>query len=61
MKQIILPLTILQFTWLVIDDSMQENGLAVHLQKRKLSTPNTEGPQETWNFSSPGYKIRKYF
>ena len=28
MKQIILPSTILEFTWLVIDGSMEENGLA---------------------------------
>ena len=28
MKQIILPSTILEFPWLVIDGSMEENGLA---------------------------------
>ena len=52
MKQIISPLTILESTWLVIDDFMEENGLAP-LPKKKLGPPNTEGPQEIWNIPSP--------
>ena len=46
MKQIILPSTILELTWLVIDDFMEENDLTSPLPKRKLGPPNTEAPQE---------------
>ena len=54
MKQIILPSTVLEFTWFAIDDSMEENGLAhLPLQKRKLRPPNKKGSQEIWNFPSP--------
>ena len=35
MKQIILRSTVLEFTWLVIDCFMEENGLASLSQKRK--------------------------
>ena len=35
MKQIFLPSTILEFTWLVIEDSMEENGLA-HSPKKDI-------------------------
>ena len=41
MKQIILPSTILEFTWLVIDGFMEENGVALLSQKRKLGPSNT--------------------
>ena len=53
MKQIILPSTFLELTWLVIDGFMEENVLVLPNQKRKLGLPNTEGPQEIWNFPSP--------
>ena len=56
MKKIILPSTILEFTWLVIDSFMEENGLApLFPQKRNYvpQTPKTEGHQEIWNFPSP--------
>ena len=39
MKQIMLPSTILEFTWLVTDGFMEENGLAPPLPKRKLGSP----------------------
>ena len=38
MKQIILPSTILEFTWLVIESSMEENGL-VPSPKEEISSP----------------------
>ena len=53
MKQIILPSTILKFTWLVIDGFMEKYGPAPPLPKKKLGPPNREGPQETWNFPNP--------
>ena len=31
---------------------MEEMGIGPPLPKRKLGPPNTEGPQEIWNFSS---------
>ena len=31
---------------------MEEIGLPTPLPKRKLGPPNTEGPQEIWNFPS---------
>ena len=43
MKQIILPSTILEFTWLVIDGFMEENGLAPS-PKKEIRSPNTESP-----------------
>ena len=46
MKQIILPSSILEFTWLDIDGFMEENDLAPLPQKRKLGPPNTEAPQQ---------------
>ena len=46
MKQIILPSAILEFTLLVIDGFMEENGLAPPPPKRKLGLPNTERSQE---------------
>ena len=39
MKQIILPSTILDLTWLVIDDFMEENNLTSSLRKWKLGPP----------------------
>ena len=54
MKQIILPSSVLEFTWFVIDGSMEKNGLAhFPLQKSKLSPPSKKGPQEIWYFLSP--------
>ena len=51
MKQIILPSTNFEFTWLVIDGFMEEKSPLS--QKRKLGFPNTEGPEEIWNLPSP--------
>ena len=58
MRQIILPSTILEFTWLVIDGFKEENGLALLLGE-KLGPPNTEAPQKIWIFPAPSYKTRK--
>ena len=38
--------TILEFTWLVIDDFIEENSPASPLPKRKLGPHNAKGPQE---------------
>ena len=51
MKQIILPSSVLEFTWLAIDGFMEENGLAP-LSQRELGPSNTEGPEEIWNLPS---------
>ena len=52
MKQIILPSTILEFTWLAIDSFIEENSSTFPLPKKKLGPHNTEGSQEIWNFLS---------
>ena len=52
MKQIILPSTVFEFTWLVIDGFMEENGLAL-LSLKGNWDPNAEGPQEIWNIPGP--------
>ena len=41
-----------EFTWLVIDGLMEENGWAPS-PKIEIRTPNTEGLQEIWNIPSP--------
>ena len=38
MKQIILPSTILEFAWLVIDYFLEENGLVPPVSKIKLGS-----------------------
>ena len=43
---------IFEFTWLVIDGFMEENGPASPLPKRKLGHPTTERHQEIWSFPS---------
>ena len=53
MKQMILPSTVPEFTWLIIDGFMEENGLAPLSQKKKLRPANTKGSQEIWNILSP--------
>ena len=44
MKQIILPSTILEFAWLVIDYFLEENGLVPPVSKIKLG-PAALSPQ----------------
>ena len=62
MKPIILSLTVLEFTWFVIDGSMEENGLAYPLlQKNKLSPPIKKVPKKSEIFPDPSYKIKKNF
>ena len=39
MKQIILPLTIFEFTWLVIDSFKEENG-HLHMACKKIALKN---------------------
>ena len=43
MKQIILPLTVLEFTRLVIDGFMEENGLAPS-PKKEIRFPQSQSP-----------------
>ena len=40
---------------------MEENGLALPLQKRILVPPNTKGPKKFEIFPAHSYKIRKTF
>ena len=52
----VLPSTIFEFTWLVIDGFMEENGLTLPFLKWKF------GPPKISNFPSPSYAIRiKFF
>ena len=51
--------TIPDFTWFVIDSFMEENGPASFLSKKKLSSPNREGPKKFEIFPAPTYKIPK--
>ena len=60
MKQIILPSTVFEFTWLVIDGIMEENGIA-SFSKKEIRTPNTEGHQEIWNIPRPWLQQTKSF
>ena len=46
MKQIILPSTVLEFTWLVIDSFMEGNGLASLSQKWNLDPPVQRVPKK---------------
>ena len=55
MKQIILPLTVLEF----IDGIMEENGLAPFFKKGSQDTPNTEGLKKFEIFPAPSYKMQK--
>ena len=55
MKQIILPTTFLEFTWLVLDYFKEENGLAL---KRKL-VPSNRNYQTAVNLIVP--KIKNKF
>ena len=52
MEQMILPSDVIEFTWLVMDDFMEANGLAPSA-KKGIRSPKLEGPQEIWNFPSP--------
>ena len=61
MKQIILPQTILEFTWLFINGFLEEHGLAPRLPKRIL-VPHPPIQKATKKFEvlpAPSYKIRK--
>ena len=58
MKQITLPWSFLEFTWLVIDGFMEENSLALFLKK---GPTHYRTFQEVWNFCSPYYKICSYY
>ena len=55
MKLIVLPSTVCEFMWLVIDGFREENGLPPPSlpPKNKFRSPNTEGVQEIWNFPCP--------
>ena len=60
MKQIIFPSTILEFTWLVIDGFMEENGL-VPLSPQKNSVPPIQKlPKKFEILPAPSYKAWKY-
>ena len=56
MKQIILPSTVLEFTWLVIDGFMEENGLAPLSPKKEIRTsPIQKVPKKFEIFPAPSY------
>ena len=61
MKQIILLLTILEFTWLIIDGFMKENGPVLLCQKVNLVPPKQKGPKKFEIFQAPSYKTWKNF
>ena len=52
MKQIILPLTVLEFTRLVIDGFMEENGLAPS-PKKEIRFPQYRRSPRNLKFSQP--------
>ena len=52
MKQIILPLTVLEFTRLVIDGFMEENGLAPS-PKKEIRFPQYRRSPRNLTFSHP--------
>ena len=58
MKQIILPSTILYFTWLVNDGFMEENGLArlASFKKETRSPPIQKVVKKFEIFPAPSYK-----
>ena len=60
MKQIVLPLINLEFTWLVIDGFMEENGLAPLSQNRNYVPPIQKISKKFEIFPAPSYKIRVY-
>ena len=59
MKQMILPSTVLEFTWLAIDDFMEENGLAPLSQKGNWDPPIEKILKKFEIFPAPSYKIQK--
>ena len=44
MHMIVLPLTMFEFTWLVINGFMEEHSLAFPVPEWRLDLPNTQGP-----------------
>ena len=52
MKQIILPSTVLEFTWLVIDGFMEENSLAPS-SKKEIKTPQYRSSPRNLKYSQP--------
>ena len=55
-KQIILPSTVVEFTWLAIDDFMEENGLAPLSQKGNKDPLMKMVSKKFKIFSGPSYK-----
>ena len=59
MMQIILPSTVLEFLWLIIDGSMEEDGLASSLRK-DIKTPSIQKvPKKFEILPATNYKIQK--
>ena len=54
-----LPSTTPEFTWLLIDGIMEENGLAFSVLKWKFRPANTEGPQEIKDTNTDYQKVAR--
>ena len=61
MKHIILPSTVLEFTWLVIDGYMDENGITPLSQKGHQDPPTQKVPKKFEIFPAPSCRIQKKF
>ena len=59
MKQIILPSTVFEFTWLVIDGIMEENGIASFSKKEIRTPPIQKATKKFEIFPGPGYNRQK--
>ena len=59
MKQVILPSTILEFTWLVIDGFIEENSLSPSPKKEIRSPSEYNLPKKFDIFPGPSYTTQK--